>query len=89
MPFSFATIIRVKKMTIWEKYLDNEKLPSLNKDIEVDTLIIGGGIAGLTTLYFLNNPKVLLVEANEIGIGVTKGTTGKLTFLQEDILTRF
>lgn len=75
-------------MTIWEEYLDKKILPSLSENIETTTLIIGGGITGLTTLYYLNNVNTILVESNQIGYGVTKGTTGKLTFLQEDILNK-
>ena len=73
----------VKNMSLWEKYLDTKKFPQLDKNLKVDTLIIGGGIAGLTTLYFLKDKKdVCLVEASQIGLGVTKNTTGKITYLQ-------
>ena len=73
-------------MSFWEKDLDNSILPSLKKDIEIDTLIIGGGIAGLTALYYLKDKEdVFLVDANKVGSGVTKNTTGKLTYLQNTI----
>lgn len=73
-------------MSLWEKDLECIALPSLEKDIEVDTLIIGGGIAGLTTLYYLKDrASVYLVDASLIGEGVTKNTTGKLNFLQNTI----
>lgn len=76
-------------MSLWEKYLTNEKCPSLNNNLEVDTLIIGGGLTGLNTLYFLRNEKsICLVEANKVGMGVTKATTGKITYLQENILAK-
>lgn len=68
----------VKKMSLWEKYLDEFTFRSLEYSIEVDTLIIGGGIAGLTTLYYLRQlPSICLVDASHIGKGVTKNTTGK------------
>lgn len=73
-------------MSFWGKELNKEVLPSLKEDITVDTLIIGGGIAGLTTLYYLKDkPSVCLVDASVVGDGVTKNTTGKLTFLQNTI----
>ncbi len=73
-------------MSLWGKSLNGEALPSLKKDIEVDTLIIGGGIAGLTTLYYLKDKEsVILVDASLVGEGVTKNTTGKLTYLQNTI----
>lgn len=73
-------------MSLWGKYLTEKKFEKLNKDIRVNTLIIGGGITGLTTLYYLKEKEsVCLVDASFIGEGVTKNTTGKLTYLQEDI----
>lgn len=76
----------VKKMSLWEKYLDKFTFKSLEESIEVDTLIIGGGIAGLTTLYYLKElPSVCLVDASCIGKGVTQNTTGKLNYLQGTI----
>ncbi len=75
-------------MSLWEKDLNQNFLPKLEEDREVDTLIIGGGIAGLTTLYFLRNQKkTILVDASLCGNGVTKNTTGKLTYLQNTIYT--
>lgn len=73
-------------MSFWGKDLNKEAFPSLEKEKIVDTLIIGGGIAGLTTLYYLKDiPNVCLVDASLVGEGVTKNTTGKLTFLQNTI----
>ena len=56
----------------------------LNNDVEVDVLIIGGGITGLSTAYHLINKdlKVALIEKNVIGSGVSSKTTAKLTYLQ-------
>lgn len=77
-----------RKMSIWEKDLNKNNFKSLDKSIEVDTLIIGGGIAGLTTLYYLRElPSICLVDASCIGVGVTKNTTGKLNYLQGTIYT--
>lgn len=75
-------------MSIWEKYQTKLEFPTLKKDKEVDILIIGGGIAGLTTMYYLKDfSSICLVDAGNIGKGVTQNTTGKLTFLQETIYT--
>lgn len=73
-------------MSLWEKDLILKTLPRLESDMCVGTLIIGGGIAGLTTLYYLRDESsVFLVDAGVIGKGVTKNTTGKLTYLQNTI----
>ncbi len=55
---------------------------SLKGDISTDVLIIGGGIAGLLTAYFLNKAGVdyILVEKDKIASGVTANTTAKITY---------
>lgn len=75
-------------MSLWEKYLDDLQFSKLQKDIEVDILIIGGGITGLTTMYYLKDyESICLVDGGRIGSGITKNTTGKLTYLQGTIYT--
>lgn len=70
-------------MSLWGKYLNDIKFDKLTEEIKTDVLIVGGGILGLTTLYYLKDKSsVCLVDANRIGTGVSKNTTGKLTFLQ-------
>lgn len=80
----------MKSNSIWLDGIDNSNYPKLNKNIDVDVLIIGGGITGISTAYHLINSslKVALVERNKIGEGVTARTTGKLTYLQDNIYTK-
>lgn len=78
----------MKNYSIW---LDSchsiPKYPSLKKDIKTDILIIGGGITGLSCAYFLKDSPydVTLIEANQIATGTTSKSTGKLTYLQDNI----
>lgn len=76
--------------SIWLKGIKTKLLPSLNKDIETDVLIIGGGITGISTAFYLKdtNLDITLIDSDKIGYGVTSKTTGKLTYLQEDILNK-
>ena len=80
----------MKNISIWSDLKQKNICPKLDKDIETDVLIIGGGITGLSAAYHLinKNLKVCLVERNEIASGVTSKTTGKLTFLQENIYSK-
>ena len=75
----------MKKESIWLKDLKIKKNKPLDKDIEVDILIIGGGLTGISTAYNLRNEKmnICLVEQNFIGSGVTSKSTAKINYLQE------
>lgn len=57
------------------------QFPPLKGDTNTDILIIGGGIAGVLTAYFLQQSGVdyLLVEKDRICHGVTQNTTAKIT----------
>lgn len=54
-----------------------------NKTLETDILIIGGGITGMTSLLYLKDKNIILIEANKIGSGTTNKTTGKINIMQE------
>ena len=73
-------------MSIWKKGIKSLK-DDTELDREVDILIIGGGVAGITTLYLLSHEKknVLLIDKGRIGYGVTSNTTGKITYIQDHI----
>ena len=81
---------KMKNESIWLEDKIKTNHNKLEKNLETDILIIGGGITGISCAYHLidSNLKVTLVEANELGSGVTSKTTGKLTFLQEDIYSK-
>lgn len=80
----------MKKSSIWLEDINYTPNKALDKNLEVDVLIIGGGITGLSIAYHLKdeNLKTCLVERNEIGHGVTARTTAKLTYLQETIYSQ-
>lgn len=55
--------------------------PSLNEDINVDIVIIGGGLAGISCAYLLKNEgfNIAILEANSLCEGTTAYTTAKIT----------
>ena len=75
------------KKEFWSKDIKQEKVNVLKDDIDVDILIIGGGLTGLNTAYYLRdtNLNICLVEQGIVGMGVTSRTTGKINYLQETI----
>lgn len=82
-------VIIMNNKSIWEEF-NGESFEKLDKDINVDVLIIGGGITGISTLYHLkdSNLKLALVEQNKIGRSLTGKSTGKLSFLQNDLIDK-
>ena len=80
----------MENKSIWECNIRKRVLNKLDKNITTDILIIGGGIAGLTTAYFLRNSKykVTLIDKDICGHGVSANTTGKLTFMQDLIYSK-
>ncbi len=66
----------------WLNNLTPPSFPTLEKDTHTDVLIIGGGIAGMLTAYFLhrNGIPCILVEKDKICSHTTGNTTAKITF---------
>ncbi len=65
--------------------VENKALPCLDKNITCDILIIGGGVAGLSTAYFLsqeNSKNIVLIDKDVCGSGASSKNTGKLTYMQ-------
>ncbi len=71
----------VDETSYWQDSAAAPSFPALSKDLKVDAVIVGGGIAGLTTAYLLKQAglKVAVLEKNTLGSGTTSGTTGKVT----------
>jgi glycine/D-amino acid oxidase-like deaminating enzyme/nitrite reductase/ring-hydroxylating ferredoxin subunit len=69
--------------SIWLATTPGTDYPSLphNKKIDADTVVIGGGIAGISTALFLKQAgvTVALIEADRIVKGVSGYTSGKIT----------
>lgn len=68
--------------SLWIETTKNElEIKSLEKDEETEVCVIGAGIFGLTTAYYLTEKgkKVTVIEKGEIGEKVSGNTTGKIT----------
>lgn len=67
--------------SVWTEGYEFRKRESLDKDMEIDVLVIGAGIAGILTAYMLKKKgvDVAIIEAKEIASGNTKNTTAKIT----------
>lgn len=76
----------MEKKSVWKICRKHHKRSSKTVH-NTDVLIVGGGMAGMSTAYFLNDSKkdITLIEKGEIGNGVSSCSTGKLTFLQGNL----
>lgn len=68
--------------SIWQNSTKAPSFPKLQGNAKTDVLIIGGGIVGILTAYFLKQSGVdcMLVEKRRICSGTTGYTTAKITF---------
>lgn len=79
----------------WEATTPKTNYPTLEKEIEVDVAVVGGGLAGLTAAYLLQEQgkSVAVLEAERIVQGVTGYTTAKITSLHtliyRDLIDKF
>lgn len=76
MQLTNGSVFWMKKNEIKNTY------PYLTKDINCDILIVGGGIAGAITAYYLSKEgmNVAIVEKNIIGYGSTAASTALLGY---------
>lgn len=67
--------------SLWQAGHHKDSFQALDRDIEVDVSIIGGGVTGLTSAYVLAKKglKVALIEADQLLSGTTGYTTAKVS----------
>ena len=64
---------------------DAVKYPPLSEDLDVDVLVVGGGITGVSTAELLSRHglRVALLERYQLGHGDTGHTTAHLTYMTD------
>ncbi|MFR6329664.1 MAG: NAD(P)/FAD-dependent oxidoreductase [Eisenbergiella sp.] len=67
--------------SIWRKMNHNPEKLAFSGHIQTEAAVIGGGMAGILTAFFLQEAgiKTILLEAGHIGEGQTGNTTAKIT----------
>lgn len=81
--------------SLWQESADFQHYETLKGRRNTDVLIIGGGICGILTAYFLHQKGVnyILLEANRIAAATTMKTTAKITsqhgLIFAEIIKRF
>lgn len=67
--------------SLWIQESNKTNYPKLSKNEKAEVCIVGGGIVGAVTAYLLakKGKKVIVLEKDKIGMGVTAKSTAKLT----------
>jgi len=80
----------MKKTSLWKDDAEASFYPPLQKDLNVDIAIVGGGITGTAAAHLLTRQgkNVALLEAWEIGGGTTGFSTGNLYATVEERLNK-
>ncbi len=71
----------MKKNSFWNDDFHIEEFPVLQGDHDVDVLVVGAGITGITTAYLLKQAgcRVAVIDQQGVGGGETAHTTAHLT----------
>jgi glycine/D-amino acid oxidase-like deaminating enzyme/nitrite reductase/ring-hydroxylating ferredoxin subunit len=79
----------MKKESLWLDTVRMPEFPSLSGHIEVDVLVIGAGITGVTTAWLLKKAgcRVAVVDQYGVGGGETGHTTAHLTYVTDSRLS--
>jgi glycine/D-amino acid oxidase-like deaminating enzyme/nitrite reductase/ring-hydroxylating ferredoxin subunit len=80
------SVSKERSQSVW---MDTQVAPqavALDQDITADTVVVGSGIAGLSTAYELavRGQSVAVLDRGPIGLGMTARTTAHLTSLCDD-----
>lgn len=67
--------------SVWDTDYRLNKRKALEGSVKAEAAVIGGGLAGILTAYFLRREGIqtVVLEADKIGGGQTKNTTAKIT----------
>ena len=67
--------------SIWNMTYQGKRNSALEEHIEADAAVIGAGMAGILTAWYLSQAgiRTVVLEADRIGQGQTKNTTAKIT----------
>ena len=73
----------------WTDSTERPSFEALNRDLNTEVVIVGAGIAGLTTAYCLvkKGRKVVVLEDGFIGSGETGRTTAHIVNVLDDRYT--
>lgn len=75
----------MKTESYWEQTQRMPEFPAIHTDIQVDALVVGAGLTGITAAYLLKKAgaKVALIDRSRMAGGDTHRTTAHLTYVTD------
>src|ERR1051326_295382 len=72
----------------WKAGGERPQFPSIDRDLQTEVVIIGGGLTGITTAYLLKEAgvKIVLLERGRYAGADTGHTTAHLTYVTDERL---
>lgn len=76
--------------SVWMEGSESRKRKPLSGDMEAPVAVLGAGLAGIMTAYYLKQEgiRAVVLEADRVGSGQTKNTTAKITSQHNLIYSR-
>ncbi|MGE0172615.1 MAG: FAD-dependent oxidoreductase [Oligoflexales bacterium] len=76
----------MEKQSLWEATTSRTHYPALGGHLQVDVIVVGAGITGLTTALLLKQKgvRVAVIEAHEIGAGASAHSSAHLSTLWDE-----
>ena len=80
-----------RSKSLWMDVAVAKDAPALDRSLSVDAVVIGSGIAGLSTAYELarSGKKVVVLDRGAIGMGMTARTSAHLSANNDDTFKTF
>lgn len=78
--------MKTSRRSPWIEALDDDAYPPLEQDIKTDITVVGAGIAGVSTAFFLltqTEVSVTLIDAKKIAHGATGHNAGQVALYFE------
>ncbi|PKR76887.1 FAD-dependent oxidoreductase [Halalkalibacillus sediminis] len=90
-----SSLLPNESKSLWLAKESTPTFSSLEEDLNVDVVIVGGGITGINTAYLLSqeNLSIALIDSGKLCSGTTGHTTAKLTaqhgLIYNDLINSF
>lgn len=77
----------MKNKSYWQETATLPSFPALENNLDIDIAIIGGGISGIMTAYYLKDTgkRIAVFEKDTLACQTTGHTTAKITYLHKTI----